>query len=114
MRTYKDVYQFPLQCDDIGWVRDSNYQFVFQFEFDNPLLWDKFLQVINGNDKPTKGRVFKHKDGLICDEECKEYILIRGWGNLTGTGGHNMAPEEAANVQDTFAEFIVSQLNQTP
>jgi len=39
-------------------------------------------------------------------------ILIRGWGNLTGTGAHNLKEEEAANIQDTFAEYIVEQLNR--
>ena len=34
-------------------------------------------------------------------------ILIRGWGNLTGAGAHNLSVEEAANIQDTFADFIV-------
>lgn len=110
MRTYKDVYQFPLHCDDIGWVRDAKYQFVFQFEFFGELLWHNILCIINGTEKPTKGKVFTHKGGVISDGKCN-YIRIRGWGNLTGIGGHNMSTEEAANVQDTFAEFIVEMLN---
>ena len=36
---------------------------------------------------------------------------IRGWGNLTGAGAHNLSVEEAANIQDTFADFIVERLN---
>lgn len=113
MKTYKDIYHFPLRNSEIGWVRDAKNQFVFQFEFDEPLLQNNIVAIINGKEKPKSQRKFIHKDGII-EEMGKEYILIRGWGNLTGTGGHNLSEEEAANVQDTFAEFIVEQLNQTP
>lgn len=113
MKTYKDIYQFPLHNSEIGWVRDAKSQFVFQFQFHEPLLQNNIIEIINGIEKPKSQRKFIHKDGII-EEMGKEYILIRGWGNLTGTGGHNLSPEEAANVQDTFAEFIVNQLNQKP
>lgn len=115
MKTYKDVYQFPLHLnEDIGWVRDAKSQFVFQFEdYIGILLQNNIVDVINGNSKPKKQHNFIHEDGLI-SEDGNEFILIRGWGNLTGKGGHNLSPEEAANIQDTFAEFIVEQLNQNP
>jgi hypothetical protein len=116
MKTYKDVYHFPLHNSEIGWVRDAKSQFVFQFEdyvHNNILLQNNIVDTINGNYKPKKQHHFVHEDGLIT-EDGNEFILIRGWGNLTGTGGHNLSPEEAANIQDTFAEFIVKQLNQSP
>lgn len=113
MKTYKDIYVFPLSVNTIGWVRDKKGQFVFQFQFSGTTLHQQFLNVINGDAKPSKEHNFTHNDGYI-SENNTNYILIRGWGNLTGTGGHNLSPEEAANVQDTFAEFIVNQLNQKP
>lgn len=113
MKTYKDVYRFPLRNSQIGRVKDADNQFVFQFQFHELLLQNNIIAIINGTEKPKSQRKFIHKDGII-EEMGKEYILIRGWGNLTGTGGHNLPLEEAANVQDTFAEFIVNQLNQKP
>ena len=113
MKTYKDVYHFPLHNSDMGgWVRDAKSQFVCEFMIGNSLLQANIIEILNGVDKPVKGHVFTHKDGVIEDEDGNGYIRIRGWGNLTGTGGHNLSVEEASNVQDTFAEFIINQLNQ--
>lgn len=112
MKTYKDVYMLPLHVSH-DWVRDEKHQFVFQFEdavrSDN--VQRQILGIINGYGKPSTQHHFIHENGYI-SEGGKNYILIRGWGNLTGTGGHNLSVEEAANIQDTFAEFIVNQLNQ--
>lgn len=113
MKTFKDVYVFPLSVDNIGWVRDSKGQFVFQFEdyVQSMLVRSQIVGIINGDSKPTKINNFIHDDGMISKDGI-DYILIRGWGNLTGTGGHNLPAEEAANIQDTFAEYIISKLNQ--
>lgn len=122
MKTYKDIYKFPLhQWQDHSWVSDANDNFVFQFEprFDAKgeflegwkELEKKALEAINGRGFFDK-EVY-HKQGEIFIKDWYEPIItIRGWGNLTGTGGHNLKAEEAANIQDTFAEFIVKQLNK--
>jgi hypothetical protein len=52
---------------------------------------------------------FRH---LEKDGERKEFILIRGWGNLTGTGSYNLDGEYAGKIQDTLAEYIVEKLNK--
>lgn len=33
--------------------------------------------------------------------------------NLTGTGAHNLAEDEAATIQDTFAAWIIEKLTKT-
>lgn len=40
-----------------------------------------------------------------------EFIIIRGWGHLTGCGALNLPVEEAARIQDDFANYIISKLN---
>lgn len=113
MRTYKDVYKLPLEMAEYGrWVYDANSNFVFQFEQHDKDVNKKFLDVINdvAFEHPTK-HPFHHDNGYIKNRDGVDILLIRGWGNLTGTGGMNLQPEEAANIQDTFAEFIVNQLN---
>lgn len=117
MKTFKDIYKFPL-TDEYGWVYDQNGNFVFQWEIDNEVIQDKIIEVINGTQKLKNPNLkFWHKEGYILsnlgtlDNVEKEIILIRGWGNLTGTGAHNLPREEAANIQDTFAEHIVELLN---
>lgn len=113
MKTYKDIYKFPLyQETGDNWVRDAISQFVFQFESDDKIIESQILRILNGESTPKSPYNVVHEDGLIFYKETGEpLILIRGWGNLTGIGAHNLPPEEAANIQDTFAEFIVNKLN---
>lgn len=123
MKTYKDIYRFTLQKVSHGsWIHDQDYNFVFQFEpkFDSKGNYAKgyeeleknILDKINGKkvDRKTDTEV-THKDGEIFIGDV-HIITIRGWGNLTGIGAHNLPAEEAANIQDTFAEFIVDILNK--
>jgi len=120
MKTYLDIYLPPLiqETMDEGRllsrrITDSKHQFVFQFQFDDEKAQRKILDAINGLQNLINPELsFKHKEGFIVDNKDRQLILIRGWGNLTGQGGHKLSAEEAANVQDTFAEFIVKQLNK--
>jgi hypothetical protein len=126
MKTYKDIYKFPLQKSKfISWVYDKKSNFVFQFEpkfinGDYAEGWKEFEQkVIDCLNSKTPLKTinksnFIHKNGEIfaVQGENKAHIItIRGWGNLTGIGGHNLPSEDAANIQDTFAEFIINTLN---
>lgn len=52
----------------------------------------------------------KQNDVIQIDGEDK--LLIRGWGNLTAPGCHNLKKEEAIKVQDDFAKWIVEQLRR--
>lgn len=36
---------------------------------------------------------------------------MRGWGYLTGGGAENLPSDEAAKIQDEFAEWVVKILN---
>jgi hypothetical protein len=111
MKTYKDVYKLPLE-DSHGWIYDQKRNFVFQFMIDDEKTEQKILDVINGKENfKRKDLVFKHEQGEIIDDKNRTIILIRGWGNLTGTGAMNLSDEEASNIQDTFANFIVERLN---
>lgn len=117
MKTYKDIYQFPLRkLEYCSHVLDAKDQFVFQFEH-HCMLEDEqdVLDAINGeNTSPMKNELkFIHDKGMIVETTTNtDCLLIRGWGNLTGIGAHNLPAEEAANIQDTFAEYIVERLNK--
>ena len=114
MRDWRHFYKFPLTLDEgIGWVWDEERNLVFSFEFNDIERQRKIVDVINGNSKLPMNddtRLY-HYQGTIMDDPGNEFITIRGWGNLTGNK-FNLNPPEAAYVQDTFAEFIVDQLNK--
>tara|TARA_R110002020_G_C16053862_1_gene754808 strand:+ start:235 stop:600 length:366 start_codon:yes stop_codon:yes gene_type:complete len=120
MKNWNDIYKLPIAesyiDEDDGFrskrILDANENFIFQFlnVTDNAQI--KALEAINGTSKlENKDVVFTHEDGYILANDNK-VIMIRGWGNLTGTGGYNLSSDEAANVQDTFADYIVSKLNE--
>ena len=45
----------------------------------------------------------------------KNFITIRNWGRLTSTnysaGCFGLSVEQAKNIQDQFAEFIISKIS---
>lgn len=111
--TFRDVYSFPFKGSRHSWVYDSESNFIFQFQFDNNDTEDKILKILNGEVTEYKRQTLKHEQGMIyvLDEEVwKKLILIRGWGNLTGTGGYSLQPEKAVKIQDTLAEYIMEKL----
>lgn len=118
MKTYKDVYKLPLVWDNTSsWIWDSGGNFVAQYLFyGDDEKAKNLLETINKDriirDKTIRffheeGEVYVEKDGKV-----EALILIRGWGNLTSPNCLDLSVEEAENVQDTFAEFIVKQLNR--
>jgi len=120
MKNWNDIYKLPIAesyiDEEDGFrskrILDANSNFIFQFLNVQDSAQISALNAINGIEK-LKGEdtTFSYKDGYILANEHKA-IMIRGWGNLTGTGGHNLSSDEAANVQDTFANYIVGKLNE--
>lgn len=122
---WRDIYKLPLHKAKYGsWVYDAESNFVFQFvsQFDDKgnyaegwLDFEKnVLECLNGK-RAIPNIICGHSDGNIYikgqgEHKSTNIILIRGWGNLTGTRGHNLDGNIAAKIQDTFAEWIVSQL----
>lgn len=110
--TFKDLYKFPFhQSEYSSWVYDDNSNFIFQFEFRNEETRQKVIDILNGNLSDYKRQDVESKDGMILINE-KPFILIRGWGNLTGCGAYNLDGEYAAKIQDTLCEYIVEKLKK--
>lgn len=109
--SFKDLYKFPFRQAIFGtWVYDDNSNFIFQFQFENENTRKQVIDILNGDFIPKKKKNFIFKDGIISIDD-KQFIMIRGWGNLTGIGGYNIDGEYAAKIQDTLGEYIVEKLN---
>lgn len=126
MKTFKDLYKFPFRDSFIdeehNWrsqrIFDSENNFLFQFIDVKQDKQQLILDIINGENKELSNKKlsFRHEDGYIFASDGQKetkIIIIRGWGNLTGIGAHNLKPEVAADIQDTLAEYIVEQLNKS-
>lgn len=108
--SFRDLYQFPFHQAEYGtWVYDANSNFIFQFEFRGEGTQKKCIDILNGDLLEYKGQDVEHKDGMITVDGIP-FILIRGWGNLTGVGAYNLDGDYAGKIQDTLAEYIVEKL----
>jgi len=38
------------------------------------------------------------------------YLIVRGWGTLTGPSGYHLPAQAAAKIQDDFAAWIIETL----
>lgn len=68
------------------------------------------IDILNGNcdEKINHTLTYKNNDIYVGDNE---FIIVRGWGHLTGCGALNLPVEEAAKIQDDFANYIITKLN---
>lgn len=120
---FKEAYKLPLKMQH-GMVFTANGQRAFDFTyawrredgyFVNEATQEAIIDLINGR----KGRFsedlkLSYKDSYIYTSitgEPKEFISIRGWGMLTGTGGLRLPDEEAVKIQDDFAMYIIDALS---
>lgn len=117
-----NFYTRPFKEDKYsGWVRDAKGNFVFQFEgdFDEKgnyvegykELTKEIIFALNDIDlKPVNGLKLELKNGIEIYKDNKLFILIRGWGNLTGIGAHNFSGEKASIIQDDFVKYLLHKI----
>ena len=101
-----------------GWVYDAKDNFVFQFEGDYDEkgnykegyeeLTKSIIFALNDVDhNPLKNLKLELKTKIELYKNGKLFIIIRGWGGLTGIGGHNFPSEKAVKIQDDFIKYFL-------
>lgn len=101
-----------------GWIYDAKGNFVFQFEgdFDDKGMYKEgYKELIENiifslndiNHNPVSNLKLELKNGIELYRNDKLFILIRGWGNLTGVGAHNFSGEKASKIQDDFVKWLL-------
>lgn len=121
MESFAKYYEMPLRVDDYCpsyvWTKDN--EMAFNYLDERRLFKDEdtseiiaIVNAINGYGPGTFNASIHptQKDVIQIDGEDK--LLIRGWGNLTAPGCHNLSNEDAIRVQDDFAKWIVEQLRR--
>jgi hypothetical protein len=127
MRTFQNAYQMPFSVT-IGKTFDKNNKMAFDFakawQYPTGHICTEETQIaivdiINGSEliklQPLN---LEYKDGIIYVitplNTKAEFIIIRGWGYLTGTGGGlGLLEAEALKIQDDLANYIIEQLNKS-
>lgn len=117
---WKSVYKFPLELKNSTKVMTPDFEMAFDFipsfikdiETLQISLEDKqkIVRILNGSDEKVKTpHNYSYKNGTIFVNDLA-LIWIRGWGHLTGQGGLRLKEEQAIEIQDGFANFIISTL----
>ena len=111
---WKKIYKLPLRYDDVGYVWANNDMMAISFSENYDTKQHEVEMIVNrlnGDTSITFDKKFTIQDNI--DFYCgNEYAFcIRGWGSLTSAGGYNLTNEQAINIQDSFAEWILETLN---
>lgn len=117
IKTYKDVWGFPLEKDDYGCVWDIEDIRVFDFDDENLSVekQNKIIACLNDEFEPpciTNGNLEYREEGEIffIDSSGKsvKYMDLRGWAHMTGT--LKLSSKRVVELQDQLAEFIINKL----
>ena len=120
MEDFKKYFKFPLKRTySKVFTADFNMAFDFAFKilFPNAIVFtheqqDMFVAAFNGNNKlqtSFPNAEYKIDNGIIYIDG-HEFILIRGWGYLTGVGGLGLSHLEAKKIQDELGEYLLNVL----
>lgn len=109
---FKSFYKPPFSTDGVFvWTADEEHM-ALMIEDENAKEPEALLQrvcdILNGEVKPNKpvNLVYEAPNILM---NGKPFLTIRGWGDLT-TSPDISGPDEAALIEDDFAEWVISKL----
>jgi len=108
-------YTRPFKMYEYGrQVYDAKDNFVFEFEKGvSKELQQEVIFSLNALDnEPINELKLSFLDAIKILNDGQEFICIRGWGNLTGTGGYHFSEEKAIKIQDDFKNWIVCKLSK--
>ena len=123
MTDFRKYFKFPLQMDDYCNIKvfTNDHKMAFDWCINLPIETKQtIINKINGTENAKIiDKEFWYEDCFIY---CKQtyyngeiitfkMLRVRGWGMLTGIGGHNIPPTVALKIQNDFAEHCVNMLN---
>lgn len=118
MKNELKFYKLPfIDTGELGLVIDANDTPVFAF-MGNPseAHVNKILKSINSEThepivgtSPVKFGYIKSRK--VIDLNMKDFILLRGWYDLTGKDKHNLSYGMAAEIQEHLVKYMLEKLN---
>lgn len=112
-RLFEKGYKLPFTYDPgSDFIFDANNDLVGMFLLENaPIVCQVAVNWIN--DGKGQSEDFEYcKDLQVIEWSGDGFLIIRGFGYLTGTGGLNLSEEEADAIQDDLGAFIVERLSK--
>jgi hypothetical protein len=115
--TWREVYQLPL-CyygDNNVWSSNNIAALTF-FDIDcdhNEMidLITKIVNKLNGDSNIKFDKRFTIRNNIHIHYSNIFSFSIIGWGKLIGVDGYNLSLDEASEIQENFANWILNTLN---
>jgi hypothetical protein len=114
-----NFYKQPFRNEHGSWIYDAKNNFCFQFEINFVENWKKIWEQVMFSLNSTEHEPIHElnlsinpNDPIQILNNGKPFILIRGWGNLTGVGGYNFSEEKAIVIQNDFRDWIIYKLSK--
>lgn len=106
-----DIFPAPYTTDGVYIYDAHNQMCLMAGDCDNyPIeMLRAVCDILNGT-KTSKGNAGVSADGINIYLNGDLLLVVRGWGHLTGCGGLHLDEEEAAKIQDDFAQHVVNCL----
>ncbi len=107
---FVEVWKLPLHRDENSSVYawSDNGVMALTFTTDDGSLIDAIINRINDKACEISGKWERSGTTFYRDGKCA--FIVRGWGHLVGGGALRLPVEKAAQIQDEFCDFILSQL----
>ena len=114
---WREVYQPPFHSDEYGiymWSNNRTTTFTFTFSGlydERQKMIENIVNKLNGDSSIKFDSKFTLRNNIYFSYGNKSVFHIRGWGKLTGVGGYRLPADEAANIQEEFAKWVLETLN---
>lgn len=107
-----EIYKPPFTSDGCYvWSANNVMSLMVADTVDNSeALLQRVCDLLNGTVATDKKPVITYYGPEILLNG-KVFLVVRGWGHLTGSGGLALPAEEATSIQDEFARFVMSRLS---
>lgn len=114
---WREVYQLPFRTDEYGiymWSNNGTTTFTFTLscvDSKRQKMIDDIVNKLNGDSSIKFDSKFTLRNNIYFQYNGDNVFFIRGWGKLTGIGGYRLPADEAANIQEEFAKWVLETLN---
>jgi hypothetical protein len=108
-------YTRPFKMYEYGkQVYDAKDNFVFEFEkgVTKDLQKNVIFSLNALDNEPIETLKLSFLNSIEILNDNQKFICIRGWGNLTGTGGYHFKEEKAIKIQNDFRDWIIYKLSE--
>lgn len=106
-----EIYRPTFKSDGVFiWSSDNVMSLMNASDYDNSdEMMNKLADILNGKRTPVGSKEYTYSAPEILLDG-KPLFVVRGWGHLTGQGALNLDRKMAADIQDKFAQWVISKL----